>query len=128
MLDFPTFFSKSVHLVTVNFCFLYTLYQKCFQTDVILKMDCLKGHATGILLCLFLCNIHSLEIDKYQLLIPTLECSVVITFVICYVIASGNISKDTQEMPQSRRTALLRHQRRRDQEQIMLQLSPPMKP
>ena len=28
-------FSKSVHLVTVKFCFRYTLLQKCFQTDTI---------------------------------------------------------------------------------------------
>ena len=28
-------FSKSVHYVTVNFWFRYTLLQKCFQTDAI---------------------------------------------------------------------------------------------
>ena len=34
-LDFPTFFSKSVHLVAVKFRFRYTLLWKCFQTFVI---------------------------------------------------------------------------------------------
>ena len=39
---------------------------------------------------------------------------------VCYLKSLGNISENTQKMPQSRSTPLPRHQRRRDEEQIRI--------